>query len=39
MRSAVEKLGKISEQTRQKVDSPTVEVEINKPVSRSYYEN
>lgn len=39
MRQAVEKLGKIYEQTRQKVDSPTIEVEIKKPVSHSIYDN
>lgn len=39
MRNAVEKLGKIYEQTRQKADSQSVEVEIKKPVSHSYYNN
>ena len=34
MRDAAEKLAQIYEQTRQKVDSPTTEVEIKKPVSR-----
>lgn len=39
MRVAVEKLGEIYEQTRQKVNSPTVEVEITKPAIHSYYDN
>ena len=39
MRNAVAKLGKIYEQTRQKVDSPTIEVEIKKPVSRLSTDN
>lgn len=33
MRSAVEKLGKIYEQTRQKVDRPTEDVTLRKPVT------
>ena len=39
MREAVEKLGKTYDQTRQKVDSPSVKVEIKRPVSHSNYNN
>jgi site-specific recombinase XerD len=39
MRAAAEKLGKIYEQTRQKVDSPTEEVKIRRSVSHSYIYN
>lgn len=39
MRAAAEKLGKIYEQTRQKVDSLTVAVEITEPASHSYLDN
>jgi len=39
MKQAVEKLGKIYEQTRQKVDNPSVEVEIKGPVSHANYNN